>query len=449
MDSPVGIKYTFSTESQCKSIRIKEKTDDFVVQEVVDGVVCTIGPVVDVERFLEADQLLSGELASELSKEERKQIYAVANYHPFKRTFTKDGKLCVELNSSDVFVFTVLKREYSDLSLQKHLARKLGVPLEQIQTGGTKDKHGITLQEVSAKCTFERLFNYALSISRAPGLEYEALGYTKEISDMNSRAADLFSGYMRVDGVDDDAKVVDDVSEVVEAVEAVEDAKMIEDVRIYNIRRGRAKKLGDLTGNYFTIRVRGYFDGTQAITKFYNYFGPQRFGNNMNNHVVGEMILNGDHQGALDLILADGEATRSITQKQIQRMAAEGATPQRIIERLPRKTQMIYMHAYQSYIFNKDVNRRVESGRCDVEDDRVLVGEDFVQPSGNEDLSEIYVPLKKMKHKLLKGGMRKMIEEVKDFQTTVDEEGTVFKFFLPKSSYATVALRELAGEVSE
>lgn len=427
MDSPVGIKYAFNRENLQNTMRIKERCEDFIVQEVVDNTVCRIGPIIDVARFLEAEQFLADLPQAELSKEERKALYDIATYHPFKRMYTKDARLCVESNSEDIFVFTVLKREHSDASLQTLMAARLSASPNNVQTGGTKDKRGITLQEISVKCSFEKLFNYAVSLSKSGKFEDPSLGYNPEIKSTNDKAIQLFSNYMTL-------KVME----------------TSDDVGIYNIRRGWAKKLGDLSGNYFTIRSRNYLGKPEIITKFYNYFGPQRFGNNMNNHVIGEMIIGGKYKEALNLILADGdEKYKNATQRQIERMLAENIAPKYILDKLPRKALMIYMHAYQSYLFNMDVNLRIESGVADIAYDKVLVNGEFVTPKADVKVDEIYLPLKKMNHKLLKGGMRKMIEEIRDFEVSIDEDGCVFKFYLPKSSYATVALRELAGEISE
>lgn len=425
MDS-VGIKYSLSCETVKDSVKIKDNPEDFVVQEVIDGRRCEPGPVVDVSRFREAEELLTGPPAPGLSKEERTKLYEIAKFHPFKRMFTKDGTLHVETNSTDLFVFTLLKCEYSDFSIQKLLASRLDVPLEHIQAGGTKDKHGITLQEMSAKCTFEKLFNYALSLAKASGSLYEDLGFCKEFSAINTDAEALFGRYMTVEEVPADSGV-----------------------GIYNIRRGNSKKLGDLSGNYFKIKVRGENLGGKATAgKFYNYFGAQRFGNCVNNHIIGELILGGKHAEALELMLEDSKAPaakQNSVQRQILRMQAEGIPAKLIVQRLPRKTQMIYLHAYQSYLFNRDLNDRVERGTPKVGEDKVLVEGEYKDVDGSERLEDIYIPLRRMSHKLLKGGVRKMIEDITDLERTAEDDGVTFKFYLLKSSYATVALRDLLG----
>lgn len=429
MQSSVGIKYCHHTESSDKTIKIKEKVEDFTVQEVVENEKCTISAIVNLEKFYEAEKLLSTQLDVELKKEDRKGLYDIAKYHPFKRMFTSEGKLYIENSSTDIFVFTLLKFDYSDLSAQKLLAKRLNVPLACIQTGGTKDKRAITLQEVSIKCSFETLFNYAFSLSKNPKMRFEGLGYCTELDDINIAAARVFGDYMKIEPMD-----------------------LQEEIGIYNIRRGGSKRLGDLSGNYFTVRIRNFFNGPQVSTKFYNYFGPQRFGNNGNNHIVGEAILNEHYERAIELILKDetySEANPSATKKFIQNMIENGNKPKFIVERLSRRALMIYLHAYQSYLFNMSINSIIAANEPDAGCDKTLKDGEFVDVVGNESLDEIYVPLKKMSHKLLKGGMRKMVEEISELEKSIDEEGTVFKFFLPKSCYATIALWELTGAIIE
>lgn len=326
MISSIGICHTFNSIDSNKQHRIKDKTEDFIVQEVVDSKKCVISSIIDIDKFIEADNLINGQLDKNLSKEERKILYSIANYHPLKRMYTEGGNLCVEDNSTDIFVFTVLKCNYSSFSLRQLLARRLGVSYNAIQMGGTKDKHAITLQEISVKCSFERLFSYAFSLSKNEKIAFKELGYDQDIENTNMKLKEIFEKYIKIDLIDTD-----------------------EEVGIYNIRRGTQKKLGDLDGNYFRIRINGVEGINSKPIKFYNYFGTQRFGINMNNHLIGEKILMKEYECVIDMIMNDPcmlPDRQSHTQKIINRMLELKKTPKCIVDSLPRDVRMTYLHAY-------------------------------------------------------------------------------------------------------
>ncbi|KAM0681242.1 hypothetical protein GINT2_000440 [Glugoides intestinalis] len=409
--------------------KIKENVEDFIVQEVVNDIKCTIQPIIDLDKFKIANSNLEAiDTEVELDKEERKQIYDIVRYHPFKSVKTVNGKLSITEDSTENFVFTFLKYNYSDQAAKKLLARRLGVSQASIQTAGTKDKKAITLQEVSVKCNFERLFNYAFSLSKNKKTDFPFLGYSKDVENINNEVESLFQGYMKV--------------ELFEASE---------ELGIYNIRRGGSKMMGDLTGNYFMIRIRNFSEPLESVSKkFYNYFGLQRFGNNLNNHIIGEKILNEKYDEALEDILADfkGDAGGYLKRK-IESMIEKRYKAKQIINSLERTHLMIYLHSYQSYLFNKCINDRIKSGNPDPVVDKVLDDDKLINCTGTENLDEIYLPLEKMKHKFLKGAWRKMVEEISEVSISTEQENTVIKFFLKKSCYATIALREIVGEVSE
>ena len=109
--------------------------------------------------------------------------------------------------------------------------------------------------------------------------------------------------------------------------------------------------LGDLEGNRFEITIRNLDDSdTEKLKtlsgkiKFKNYFGEQRF--SKNNAEIGKAIIKRDFKKAA--ILA-GEGNESVKQC-LDRNKTDyiGA-----IRTIPLKALKIYVHAYQSWIFNK------------------------------------------------------------------------------------------------
>ena len=424
MFSSINISNTLGNPKEQPDLRMKENVEDFIVQEVVDNVKCVFLPLIRLEKYYEAEKLLKELPKNEILKEERRNVYSIVNYHPFVRVFTKDSKFILEKQMEDVFVFTLLKYDYSFNSLINLLTNRLGVCNNCIQMGGTKDKRGITLQEVSVKCSFERLFNYAYTLSKNESLKIPKLGYEQLIDETNEKIKLEMEKHMKVDLME-----------------------VSDPIMIFNIRRGNSKKLGDLDGNFFRIKIRGLYGFKLEQTLFLNYFGPQRFGTNLNNHVVGKCILDEKYDEALDLILWDNQNYNPV-QKMIIKLRDSKNKAKFIVSRLPRHVQMIYLHAYQSFLFNESINERFESKSPKVNEDKVLKNGVFEDATKMESLENIYLPLKKMENKLLKGGLRKMIEEMKEIDFYEDSEGTVINFYLSKSCYATVALRELIGNFS-
>lgn len=440
MLSAVGITQFYGTERSTAKCSIKQEIEDFVVQEVVNGKVCQVAPLIDLHKFRQAEHLLEN-LPQDLDKEERKGVYSIANYHPFRRLVTNDGQFVVEDCTSDVFVFTVMKYNYSANSMQTLLARRLSVHENCIQTGGTKDKRAITFQEVSVKCTFEKLFSYAVALERS-----------RDASCIKYR------GVMRSPEYGFDSKfdqenltVIDEVSRHIE----ISSYEANETIGIFDIRRGCVKRMGDLDGNRFTINLRGLDCIGDVPKKFINYYGQQRFGVHLNNHIVGEHILSGQYDDAIRLIMEESLDhamqndcsiyPHSKVQRYIMKMKRDGYCSKSIISSLSRGARMIYLHAFQSYKFNLAVNERLKTGEAArmgmVERDGVLM-----EACSSDSIDDIFLPLERMNDKLLKGGYRKVVETIDDFECWKSDGSVKVRFFLKKSCYATMALREMVGD---
>lgn len=188
----------------------------------------------------------------------------------------------------------------------------------------------------------------------------------------------------------------------------------------------RSLDLGDLQGNEFTIAIRDVksLDGEDILSTvdrcfhslkekgYINYFGLQRFGTfSISTHVLGIFLLKDDWKGAAELILAEQErvlpesvearriwaekgdaveASRKMPRKcsaewsvltslAKEKKAEDGYSKQayfRAIMQIPRNLRLIYVHAYQSYVWNLVASKRIELFGLEVQvGDLVMVEE--------------------------------------------------------------------------
>ncbi|MGH7244355.1 MAG: tRNA pseudouridine(13) synthase TruD [Phycisphaerales bacterium] len=156
-------------------------------------------------------------------------------------------------------------------------------------------------------------------------------------------------------------------------------------------------RLGHLTGNRFSIRIREVGVGRIRAAKACldrlvqfgvpNRFGPQRFGRALNNHLVGRAILCANFNDAIRLILAPEHATTeahakagafflegrydealtelphsSYTERLLMRAMAKGQRPSRAIKTLERSTLRFFLSAFQSVAFNMVLDERLKAG---------------------------------------------------------------------------------------
>ena len=310
------------------------------------------------------------------------------------------------------------------------------------------------------------------------------------------------------------------------------------EVRIRALGRSdRPVSLGDLRGNRFAVRIREIdLDDAEAARRLEavtgeiralgglpNYFGVQRFGEvRPVTHLVGEALVRGDPVGAAMIYLAlpfpgEPESTRAARERLLAardfglalkeyplRLRYERAMMARLQEEgdfarsfdvLAENLRRLFVHAYQSLLYNRILSRRMKSGlplgRA-VEGDVVcfskdgLPNPDKLQAVDGSNLSAVnrladrgraFVTLPLFGYgSEFAGGLPGEIEravlaeegvELSDFRVdanpglgspgsrraallrvdpvvVVEEEGSsaLLKFDLPPGSYATVVLRE-------
>lgn len=156
--------------------------------------------------------------------------------------------------------------------------------------------------------------------------------------------------------------------------------------------------LGQLQGNRFTITLRSINAENEDVIRaaatalgmngFINYFGLQRFGSSsIATHLIGAALLRGDWKAAVSMVLEPREGEKDTTRmireyykesgdiegtlRQLPRyLVAERAIlqcfqkcPGNYIQALlaiPRTLRMMFVHGYQSYLWNHAASMRVQ-----------------------------------------------------------------------------------------
>jgi tRNA pseudouridine13 synthase len=110
-------------------------------------------------------------------------------------------------------------------------------------------------------------------------------------------------------------------------------------------------RLGQLKGNHFTITVRNLEKPLRPLHWFPNYFDSQRFSEN--NIAIGKAIIHGDFRQAIELILSYEQDKESHIEQSIKiQLQTSPNNYVGALTSLQKKLLMLYVGAYQSYLFN-------------------------------------------------------------------------------------------------
>lgn len=306
------------------------------------------------------------------------------------------------------------------------------------------------------------------------------------------------------------------------------DIKLVEEFNANNLDLREAEwsdkriDLGCLKGNHFRIAIRGIELEKEAIEKrladlfreldegIANYFGEQRFGGIRNvSHLVGKEIFKGNLKEAVMLYLTKEsdrepddikEARKALKESMDFKQALRNyPIPYRFeralinhlnkypndfkgaLNALPKNLRLMFIHAFQSHLFNKMINERMNAGiglnavKDDLPDEEgmptaPLIGFETEWAKGRireieqKVLEEEGMSLKDFKVKefpeMSSKGARKRIVlkpsglkligiEADDFNE--GKSKAVMEFDLRKGDYATTVLREIIkkDEVTE
>ncbi|WP_297552111.1 tRNA pseudouridine(13) synthase TruD [Thermococcus sp.] len=299
-------------------------------------------------------------------------------------------------------IFLLKKRNWDTMAVIKEIAKRAGISHRDIGFAGTKDRHAVTYQYISVPAGAK------------------------------------------------------------EKVESLQ----IRDVELRFVSYGRFIKLGHLLGNRFRIIIRDVdgcaFDRTKEIIRelrekggFPNYFGYQRFGERrVVNHLIGKLLLQGEFDEAARLFL--GYADGSMEGDEARKNFWETEDVDRALEEFPRflryertllytykKTgswkkaflslplpiMRIFIHAYQSYLFNLYLSRRIE----ELPLGEPLVGDIVVQLKGG-------IPYRDRTYRVTETNISFVREKVKRGEAMVS--GPLFGFAMRRA-------RGLPGELEE
>ena len=264
--------------------------------------------------------------------------------------------------------FTIVRAEARDVeqnALVQRLQRALALPPGAVGFAGTKDRRAVTRQLLSLPLPPERLDGLSLSGVR------------------------LFEPYRAREGLN----------------------------------------LGHLYGNRFRLRIGGLDLAPEELATradaawaelrgahgFPNFFGPQRFGEvRPVTHLVGRALVKGSASEAVEAYLTAGvgesvpeghEARRAYAahhdpvralrefpetfsfERTLLAKLAQGRSGEGALRALPRTLRQLFVHAYQSYLFNLALSSRVQRGHglgVPLVGDRVL----RLSPDGLESGSE-------------------------------------------------------------
>lgn len=239
---------------------------------------------------------------------------------------------------------------------------------------------------------------------------------------------------------------------------SVEEFPDIKDVELIDLYRSNKKiALGDLLGNMFEVRLmsgssladkfRRIFDEVNKSGGFPNFYGLQRFGSlRPITHIVGRYLVNGDYEGAINEYICDplfdSESYRLdyhsshdaekalhvfpqylIFERMLLGHVSRQSPPETAFKVFPRNLTMLFVHAFQSFIFNKALSRRIEMVDTlgDIlPGDYVVPVDTFFNPDGTEPFKCTRFNLEKLNRLALENKVRAVIK-LPGYGTALDD----------------------------
>lgn len=280
-------------------------------------------------------------------------------------------------------------------------------------------------------------------------------------------------------------------------------------------KSNRAIKMGELIGNSFIIKINGDIkidninkSAESLNNRFPNYFGAQRFGSRANNAQIGIDIIKGDFESAVLRFLSDTsnennidamEARKRLSKElnfkdaceyfprylryersMLNHLSMFGNDFEGALKVLPKTLLLMFIHALEAQIFNKEVEEFIRDGHlspmkddmvCDLDPKRFYSQKSMRMAQGGEEnlimlanivgyntkniteveseelerlgIKPIDFIVRHMPNLGCKGDVRPIFAPFSNF---VAEEGedksAIIRFMLPAGSYATILVEE-------
>ncbi len=206
--------------------------------------------------------------------------------------------------------------------------------------------------------------------------------------------------------------------------------------------------LGDLKGNEFIITIRNLErQPNLEKNKFINYFGKQRF--SKNNSDVGKAILQKKFKKAIELILEkDGNYEKNMRYF-LQTNSKNNIGALRLV---PRKILKMFVHAYQSKLWNDTASFCVENKIKIKQIPIVGFGTEFENEEIESFLQEKLKYDNLTQRDFIVQSIPELTSEGNDRDLFIDTEIKLLEktddmikieFFLQKGAYATEVIRQL------
>ena len=198
--------------------------------------------------------------------------------------------------------------------------------------------------------------------------------------------------------------------------------------------------LGELEGNKFKITVRNLDKLPKISSKFKNLFGEQRF--STQNAEIGRLIVKRDFEKAALLV---AKAHSGIKTSLLDQRNYVG-----VLRCLPRKLLLLFVHAYQSLLWNKAAMLSDEEILPIVGFGTEVKDEITQKILAEENLKFSDFVIREFPEVSVEGSERAVWVEAKDLKIGALEPDEFFQgkykvileFFLPKGCYATEFIRQ-------
>ncbi len=248
----------------------------------------------------------------------------------------------------------------------------------------------------------------------------------------------------------------------------------LKDIKLIPLKYSNERiSLGNLKGNWFKIKVYTNEKPRQA-DKVPNFFGIQRFGKTRPiTHLVGEKIVKGKPEEAVMIYLTKTFESEKEEVKKARKKLAEEKDFKKALDYfplylkyertlinhlaeyegdyigalrvLPKTLKMMFVHAYQSYLFNKMLEHAIKNN-MEVKELPLVGFNSKLEKWQEEILEKEEVKPEDFRIKLLPelsspGFMRKAFITPIDLRIIEQKEGEVtVEFFLEKGAYATTVI---------